>query len=160
MRRWQRPIHDFLMPYMRGAEERLSDQIYIPQEVQRRRDLNTRLFILPHTKTSRARARPRTLRRSMPRLLLALSYSRVIYKLKWVFLHGGLRFLGAQALSDSRHPPTLYMEGFCALLPDDCYRPRIHHLDAGGLRIWLYIWLRRFSQPPAATKTSPQRPRN
>jgi hypothetical protein len=41
MRRWQRPIHDFVMPYLRGIEERTSGEIVIPQEVQRRRDLNT-----------------------------------------------------------------------------------------------------------------------
>ena len=36
------------------------------------------------TKTSRARARPRTICDSMPRLFPAISYSRVIYKLKWL----------------------------------------------------------------------------
>jgi hypothetical protein len=41
MRRWQRPIHDFVMPYLRGIEERTSGEIVIPQQVQRRRDLNT-----------------------------------------------------------------------------------------------------------------------
>jgi hypothetical protein len=40
MRRWQRPIHGFLMPYLRGAEERLEGQVVIPGDVQRRRDLN------------------------------------------------------------------------------------------------------------------------
>jgi hypothetical protein len=44
MRRWQRPIHDFVMPYLRGVGTRLTGddgEIVIPQEVQRRRDLNT-----------------------------------------------------------------------------------------------------------------------
>ena len=41
MRRWQRPIHDFLMPYIRGTGQRATGQVVIPDEVQMRRDLNT-----------------------------------------------------------------------------------------------------------------------
>ena len=62
MRRWQRPIHDFLLPYMRGLEARLSDEIYIPQEVQRRRDLNTRSLHPAAHKNARAGATSRWLR--------------------------------------------------------------------------------------------------
>ncbi len=50
MRRWQRPIHDFLLPYMRGLEARLSDEVFIPEEVRRRRDLALGLSVLPHNK--------------------------------------------------------------------------------------------------------------
>jgi len=41
MRRWQRPVHDFIMPYLRGVGERVLGETMIPKEVQRRRDLNT-----------------------------------------------------------------------------------------------------------------------
>jgi len=41
MRRWERPFHDFLMPYLRGTVERLTGQNWIPAEVEHRRDLDT-----------------------------------------------------------------------------------------------------------------------
>jgi hypothetical protein len=41
MRRWERPIHDFLAPYFRGTVERLTGQNIIPAEVEHRRDLDT-----------------------------------------------------------------------------------------------------------------------
>ena len=41
MRRWERPIHDFLAPYLRGAIARVTGEDVIPQEVQHRRDLDT-----------------------------------------------------------------------------------------------------------------------
>jgi hypothetical protein len=41
MRRWERPFHDFLMPYLRGTAERLTGQDVIPAEVRHRRDLDT-----------------------------------------------------------------------------------------------------------------------
>ena len=41
MRRWERPIHDFLSPYLRGIVERVADVSIIPEDVQRRRDLDT-----------------------------------------------------------------------------------------------------------------------
>jgi hypothetical protein len=41
MRRWQRPIHDFVAPYIRGAGTRLSGRAVVPGEVQFRRDLST-----------------------------------------------------------------------------------------------------------------------
>lgn len=41
MRRWERPIHDFLSPYIRGVVERVADVSIIPGDVKRRRDLDT-----------------------------------------------------------------------------------------------------------------------
>jgi hypothetical protein len=41
MRRWERPFHDFLMPYLRGTAERLTGRNVIPAEVEHRRDLDT-----------------------------------------------------------------------------------------------------------------------
>ena len=41
MRRWERPIHDFLMPYLRGTVERVTGRNWIPAEVEHRRDLDT-----------------------------------------------------------------------------------------------------------------------
>jgi hypothetical protein len=41
MRRWERPIHDFLAPYVRGAVERVTGQITPSSEHQHNRDLNT-----------------------------------------------------------------------------------------------------------------------
>lgn len=41
MRRWERPIHDFLAPYLRGAIARVTGEDVIPEEVQHRRDLDT-----------------------------------------------------------------------------------------------------------------------
>jgi hypothetical protein len=41
MRRWQRPVHDFLAPYTRGAVRRVTGETSIPADVQHRRDLNT-----------------------------------------------------------------------------------------------------------------------
>jgi hypothetical protein len=41
MRRWNRPIHDFLMPYVRGAIARVTGADAIPAEVEHKRDLDT-----------------------------------------------------------------------------------------------------------------------
>lgn len=41
MRRWHRPIHDFLGPYVRGLVGRATGQTVVPEDVQHRRDLNT-----------------------------------------------------------------------------------------------------------------------
>lgn len=41
MRRWNRPIHDFLQTYMRGVAARVSGVDEIPKEIQHRRDLDT-----------------------------------------------------------------------------------------------------------------------
>jgi hypothetical protein len=41
MRRWERPLRDFLAPYLRGTVERLTGENIIPAEVEHRRDLDT-----------------------------------------------------------------------------------------------------------------------
>ena len=41
LRRWEWPIHDFLMPYLRGTVERTTGVNIIPAEVEHRRDLDT-----------------------------------------------------------------------------------------------------------------------
>ena len=41
MRRWERPIHDFLAPYFRGLIERTTDTPVISAEVEHRRELDT-----------------------------------------------------------------------------------------------------------------------
>jgi hypothetical protein len=41
MRRWERPIHDFLAPYFRGAIARVTGEDVVPREIQHRRDLDT-----------------------------------------------------------------------------------------------------------------------
>lgn len=41
MRRWHRPIHDFIEPYMRGSVRRFTGKRILPQENQFKRDLNT-----------------------------------------------------------------------------------------------------------------------
>ncbi len=41
MRRWDRPLHDFLLPYLRGAIGRVTGTEVIPYEVEHRRDLDT-----------------------------------------------------------------------------------------------------------------------
>jgi len=41
MRRWERPIHDFLAPYARGIVSKLTGVKEISKEVNRRRDLDT-----------------------------------------------------------------------------------------------------------------------
>lgn len=60
MRRWERPIHDFLAPYLRGAVARVTGEDVIPEEVQHRRDLDTLTGLGPfpalHIYPSRARA--------------------------------------------------------------------------------------------------------
>jgi hypothetical protein len=41
MRRWDRPWHDFLAPYLRGAVARVTGSDVIPDEVEHRRDLDS-----------------------------------------------------------------------------------------------------------------------
>lgn len=41
MRRWERPLHDFLLPYLRGTVERVTGEEVIPEETRHRRDLDT-----------------------------------------------------------------------------------------------------------------------
>lgn len=38
MGRWQRPVHDFIMPYVRGTVNRLTGDVIMPGDVQKRRD--------------------------------------------------------------------------------------------------------------------------
>jgi hypothetical protein len=67
MRRWNRPIHDFLAPYIRGAVERVTGQHVISKEVEHRRDLETLTNItrsLPPCSTYIFRARGRRGRHS------------------------------------------------------------------------------------------------
>ena len=64
MRRWERGPHDFIMPYLRGAAYRASNQVTIPSDVQARQDFNSLGDIMtqvspscPQQKASRTRAR-------------------------------------------------------------------------------------------------------
>jgi hypothetical protein len=41
MRRWERPLHDFLLPYVCGIVARATGEDVIPEEVRHRRDLDT-----------------------------------------------------------------------------------------------------------------------
>ena len=56
MRRWERPIHDFLMPYFRGAVSRLTGDNLISKETQDKRDLNTLTDSLRYLQDLNARA--------------------------------------------------------------------------------------------------------
>lgn len=56
MRRWDRPIHDFLGPYFRGAVHRTTGENLIPPEVQHRRDLNTLTDVLEFLQDKRLAA--------------------------------------------------------------------------------------------------------
>lgn len=57
MRRWQRPIHDFLMPYLRGAVSRVTGENITPSEVRHRRDLDTLADMLNYLRDLRQAAR-------------------------------------------------------------------------------------------------------
>jgi hypothetical protein len=54
MRRWNRPLHDFLLPYVRGAVARATGQDIIPEEVRHRRDLDTLADMLEFLRTESA----------------------------------------------------------------------------------------------------------
>jgi len=41
MRRWERPLHDFLSPYLRGAIHRITGVNLVPEEIEEKRDINT-----------------------------------------------------------------------------------------------------------------------
>lgn len=61
MRRWERPIHDFLAPYFRGMVERVTGEHVISKEVEHRRDLETLADMLKYLRAeSEAAADPRT----------------------------------------------------------------------------------------------------
>lgn len=80
MRRWERPIHDFLMPYLRGAVSRITGENIIPAEVRHRRDLDTLADMLNYLRDLRQAARdPEHRGRSdifvhRPRAFLAATY--------------------------------------------------------------------------------------
>ena len=57
MRRWERPIHDFLMPYARGAVSRLTGENIISGEVRHRRDLDTLADMLNYLRDLRQAVR-------------------------------------------------------------------------------------------------------
>jgi very-short-patch-repair endonuclease len=57
-RRWDRPVHDFLMPYFRGAVKSLTDKDIIPQEVKDRKDLNTLSDTLTYLRAVSKRGEP------------------------------------------------------------------------------------------------------
>jgi very-short-patch-repair endonuclease len=40
MRRWDKPLHDFVMPYARGAVKRATGEVIVPEEVTEKRELN------------------------------------------------------------------------------------------------------------------------
>lgn len=50
MRRWDRPIHDFLAPYLRGVVHRLTDSAPTTGDVMLKRDLNTLVDIMKYTR--------------------------------------------------------------------------------------------------------------
>jgi micrococcal nuclease len=41
MRRWQRPLHDFVKPYLGGSAHRLTGRVVVDPETQEKRDLDT-----------------------------------------------------------------------------------------------------------------------
>jgi hypothetical protein len=51
MRRWERPMHDFLAPYFRGLIERTTDTPVISAEVEHRRDLDTLTDMLAYLRS-------------------------------------------------------------------------------------------------------------
>jgi hypothetical protein len=68
MRRWERPIHDFLAPYLRGAIARITGEDVIPEEVQHRRDLDTLTDMLAYLRALNGAAENREERgRSTPK---------------------------------------------------------------------------------------------
>jgi len=67
MRRWERPFHDFLMPYLRGTVERTTGQNWIPAEVEHRRDLDTLADMMTYLRALNAAAEdPEHKTRSLP----------------------------------------------------------------------------------------------
>jgi len=48
LRRWERPIHDFLAPYARGMTQRVTGMTIISSDTQHRRDLNTLVDVLAY----------------------------------------------------------------------------------------------------------------
>ena len=56
MRRWQRPLHDMANVYARGVVKRATGQIIVPEDVQRRRDLNTLSDVMQYLRELNGRA--------------------------------------------------------------------------------------------------------
>jgi hypothetical protein len=54
MRRWERPIHDFILPYVRGAVARVTGADIIPAEVEHKRDLDTLADMLSYLRDLRS----------------------------------------------------------------------------------------------------------
>jgi hypothetical protein len=48
MRRWDRPIHDFLSPYIRGTVERITGKTVVSKEAKHRRNLDTLVDMLSY----------------------------------------------------------------------------------------------------------------
>jgi hypothetical protein len=68
MRRWDRPLHDFLLPYLRGAIGRVTGAEIIPDEVHHRRDLDTLTDMLTYLRAlNQAAEDPEQCRRQKPR---------------------------------------------------------------------------------------------
>ena len=65
MRRWERPIHDFLAPYFRGLIERTTDTPVISAEVEHRRDLDTLTDMLGYLRSLKMAAEDQNTR-SLP----------------------------------------------------------------------------------------------
>ncbi len=53
MRRWNQPLHDFILPYVRGAVARVTGEDAIPEEVVHRRDLDTLADMLEFLRAER-----------------------------------------------------------------------------------------------------------
>jgi endonuclease YncB( thermonuclease family) len=73
MRRWQRPLHDFVEPYLEGAAHRLTGNVVIGAETHEKRDLDT--------------------------LTDQLEYLRSLYSMSADPEHRGQHFLGTQRTS-------------------------------------------------------------
>jgi hypothetical protein len=61
MRRWQRPLHDMANVYARGVVKRATGQIIVPEDVQRRRDLNTLSGVMQYLRELNGRVGPSVL---------------------------------------------------------------------------------------------------
>ncbi|HEV2318023.1 MAG TPA: hypothetical protein VGV89_10705 [Thermoplasmata archaeon] len=57
MRRWERPLHDFILPYLSGAVGRLTGEELIPGKVRHRRDLETLADMLAYLRAQAEAAR-------------------------------------------------------------------------------------------------------
>jgi len=53
MRRWNRPLHNFILPWVRGAVARITGADIVPAEVEHRRDLDTLADMLKYLRDLR-----------------------------------------------------------------------------------------------------------